>query len=68
MYVRHHLTPDGRRLGGPGMTSSTLRFDHLQHGEERDDGLAAADIALEDTQHAHRRCHVRGDLGQRRFL
>ena len=39
-------------------------LDRLQHREQRDDGLAAADIALQQPHHALRRFHVAADLGQ----
>ena len=43
-------------------------LDRDQHRQQRDDGLAAADIALQQPHHAARRRHVAGDLGQRLAL
>ena len=40
-------------------------FHRAQHGQQRHDGLAGADIALQQPQHALRRCHVLFDFGQR---
>ena len=39
-------------------------FDRDRHGEQRDDRLARADVALQQPQHAARRGHVRLDLAQ----
>ena len=39
-----------------------------RHGEQRDDGLAAADIALQQAQHAMRAREVGVDLGERAGL
>ena len=38
-------------------------FDRGQHRQQSDDGLAAADIALQQPHHASRLRHLRGDLG-----
>ena len=43
-------------------------LDRACHGEQRDHGLAAADIALQQTQHAVRTGEVGVDLGQRACL
>ena len=44
------------------------RLDRRRHGEQRDDGLAAADIALEQTEHSVRARKVGVDLGQGALL
>ena len=43
-------------------------FHGTQHGEQRHHGLAAADVALQQAQHAGAVGHVGGDSHQRRFL
>ncbi len=43
-------------------------FDRLQHGEQRDHRLAAADIALQQAQHAPAVRHVLVDLAERLVL
>ena len=43
-------------------------LDRGRHGEQRDDRLAAADIALQQTQHAMRAREIGVDLGERAGL
>ncbi len=43
-------------------------LDSGRHGEEGDDGLARADIALQQTQHAVLAGKIRVDLGEREIL
>ena len=43
-------------------------FDGPRHGEQRDDRLAGADIALEKPQHAFGIGKVGVDFGQRKLL
>ena len=40
-------------------------FDGAEHGEEGDERLAGADVALQQAQHALRRRHVGVDLAER---
>ena len=43
-------------------------LDHVGHGEQRDDGLARADVALQQPDHALFGAQVRADVGQRLLL
>ncbi len=43
-------------------------FDDADHGERRDDGLAGADVALHETQHARVRAEVGANVGERPLL
>ena len=43
-------------------------LDRRQHGEKGDHRFPAADVALEEPQHACRRRHVAADIGKRRGL
>ena len=43
-------------------------FDGVEHGHQGDDGLAAADVALEQAQHPPLFGHVGADFGKRAFL
>ena len=54
----------GEQLGRRHQRRLRSRLDRACHGEQRDHGLAAADIALEETQHALRAREVGVDLGQ----
>ena len=75
--------PDARGLGERGEGEEVLAGEDLgrghhrrlaagldrgEHGEERDEGLAGADVALEEAVHAQRRGHVGGDLRDRAGL
>ena len=42
----------GQDLGGRHQGGLLAGFDRAQHGEQRDQGLAGADIALQQAQHA----------------
>ena len=54
----------GEQLGRRHQRRLRSRLDRACHGEQRDHGLAAADIALEETQHALRAREIGVDLGQ----
>jgi hypothetical protein len=43
-------------------------FDDRRHGKEADDGFAAADIALEETEHTAGVCEIDVDLAERAKL
>ena len=58
MLARQDLGRRHQRGLGAGL-------DRVEHGEQRHHRLAAADIALQQPQHARRRRHVGGDLGER---
>ena len=54
----------GEQLGRRHQRRLRSRLDRACHREQRDHGLAAADIALEETQHALRTRQIGVDLGQ----
>ena len=43
-------------------------LDGARHGQKRDDGLAAADVALKQAKHAMRARKIGVDLGERALL
>ena len=43
-------------------------LDGARHGKQRDDGLAGADIALQQAQHAVGACQIVVYFGERQFL
>ena len=56
-----------RVLGGEHLRGCEQRglapgVDHLQHGSQRDHGLACANVSLEQPQHGHAAREVSGDL------
>ena len=61
MLARQHL----RRRHHRGLPAG---FDHLGHGEERHHGLARADVALQEPDHAVLRPQIGADFGERCLL
>ena len=61
VLAREHLGRRHQRGLGAGL-------DRPEHGQRGDQGLAGADIALQQPEHAVRRGHVGVDLGQRLCL
>src|SRR5260370_9041293 len=59
---------DGENFRGGHQSSLRVVFDGDHGGLERDDGFAAADVALEETIHRGRLFEVGGDFGQDPFL
>ncbi len=57
-----------QQLGRRHQRRLRARLDGRRHGEQRHHGLAAADIALEQAEHAVRAREIGVDLGQRAFL
>ena len=57
-----------QKLGRRHQRGLRASLDRGRHGEQRDDGLAAADIALQQPQHAVRAGQVGVDLGKRARL
>ena len=58
----------GQHLGRRHQRRLRAALDRDQHRQQRDHGLAAADIALQQPHHLRRRRHVGGDLGDRQAL
>ncbi len=58
----------GEDLGRRHQRGLTAALDRAQHRQQRHDGLAAADIALQQAHHALWLRHVGGDLGDRQAL
>ena len=58
----------GQQLGRRHQGGLVAGFDGVEHGHQGDDGLAAADVALEQPQHPPLRRHVGVDFGQRLLL
>ena len=58
----------GQNLGRRHQRGLRAGLDHGEHGEQRDHGLAAADVALEQAQHALGPREIGRDLGQGRPL
>ena len=54
-----------QQLGRRHQCGLRAGLDRARHGEQRDDGLAAADIALQQAQHAMRAREIGVDLGKR---
>src|SRR5713101_1940728 len=59
---------DGENFGGGHESSLRAVFDGDDGGLERDDGFAAADVALEETIHRGRLFEVGADFGEDAFL
>ena len=58
----------GERLGGRHQRALAACLDRAQQRVERDDGLARADVALQQPLHRHGLCEVEVDLGDRALL
>jgi hypothetical protein len=58
----------GEQLGRRHDRGLAVAFDRVQHGEEGDDRLAAADVALQEPQHPAVGGHVGEDLVDRACL
>ncbi len=58
----------GEQLGRRHQRRLSAGLDRGRHGEQRDDGLAAADIALQQPDHAVRPGEIGVDLGKRARL
>ena len=58
----------GENFGGRHESGLRAVFDGDDGGLERDDGLAAADVALEETIHRSRFFQVGGDFGENALL
>src|SRR5713226_1019565 len=59
---------DGENFGGSHEGRLRAVFNGDDRGLERDDGFAAADVALEETIHGRRLFEVGGDFGKDAFL
>ena len=58
----------GEKLGRRHQRGLAAGLDHIRHGDQRDDRLAGADVALEKPQHALLAGKIALDLGERLTL